>query len=56
MARRSTIDPRRPATRHRPAWRTPIEGPAHTIKQPGDVEMTATGFARLTLGGYERID
>lgn len=56
MARRSTIDPRRPATRFRPTWRLPITGPAHTIKKLGDVEITATGFARLTDGGFERID
>lgn len=55
MARRTLAD-RRPATRYRPPWRKPVPGPAHTVKKLGDVEMTSTGFSRLTASGFERID
>ena len=56
MARRSTIDPRRPATRFRPTWRLPVTSPAHTDKKLGDVEITSLGFFRLTIAGWERIE
>ncbi|MES2173892.1 MAG: hypothetical protein V4523_08080 [Pseudomonadota bacterium] len=39
------------AARYRPAWRTPI-GHVRTEKAVGDVEMTATGFERLTAQGF----
>ena len=45
----------RPATRYRPAWRTEV-GEMRTAKKIGDVEMTATGFERLTPEGFKRID
>ncbi|WP_333885720.1 hypothetical protein [Sphingobium yanoikuyae] len=45
----------RPATRYRPAWRTPV-GETRTPKELGDVEMTSTGFERLTTDGFKRID
>lgn len=45
----------RPATRYRPAWRTQV-GETRTPKKTGDVEMTATGFERLTPQGFKRID
>lgn len=45
----------RPTARFRPAWRMPV-GETRTTKKLGDVEMTATGFERLTSEGFKRID
>ncbi len=48
MTNRST------AGRYRPAWRTPI-GHGRTVKDVGDIEMTATGFHRLTATGFVKV-
>lgn len=42
------------AARYRPAWRVPV-GETRTVKNVGDVEMTARGFERLTADGFRRI-
>jgi len=49
-----TPAPRSTAARYRPAWRTPT-GEARTVKNVGDVEMSATGSFRRTKDGFERI-
>jgi len=49
-----TPAPRSTAASYRPAWRTPA-GEARTVKNVGDVEMTARGFERLTADGFKRI-
>ena len=49
-----TAAPRSTAARFRPAWRTPA-GEARTVKNVGDVEMTARGFERLTADGFKKI-
>jgi hypothetical protein len=49
-----TPAPRSTAARYRPAWRVPV-GETRTVKNVGDVEMTARGFERLTADGFKRI-
>ena len=43
------------AARYRPAWRTPA-GEARTVKNVGDIEMTARGFERLTADGFQPVE
>lgn len=49
-----TPDARRPATRYRPAWRTPV-GETRTEKKVGDVEVATNGCFRNTADGFQRI-
>jgi hypothetical protein len=50
-----TPAPRSTAARYRPAWRTPA-GDSRTVKNVGDVEMTARGFERLTVDGFQPVE
>lgn len=43
------------AARYRPAWRVPV-GETRTVKNVGDVEMTARGFERLTSDGFQPVE
>lgn len=44
----------RPTLRYRPAWRTAV-GETRTVKEIGHVEMTADGFERRTIEGFQRV-
>ena len=48
------LNPNRPTALRRPAWRTPV-GAAQTEKKIGDVELTATGFVRMTPEGWRKL-
>ena len=50
-----TPAPRSTAARYRPAWRAPVEN-NRTEKKIGDVEMTARGFERLTVDGFQPVE
>ncbi len=50
-----TPAPRSTAARYRPAWRVPV-GETRTVKNVGDVEMTARGFERLTAEGFQPVE
>lgn len=50
-----TPAPRSTAARYRPAWRAPV-GETRTVKNVGDVEMTARGFERLTADGFQPVE
>lgn len=41
------------AARYRPAWRTKV-GDIRTDKKVGDVEITSSGFERMTANGWTK--